>query len=535
MVLLVRAARCFGWIVFAGSVGAVLVALTVQLLQGPVAEQTWWPGPRLWRYFFTSLGIAAGACFFAMLISLPASLALITARRGVARSIISALAILPIITMPSSHSYAWFLMSTSKVAIVSGFMKIVHWNAPGMQPVDAAWVLAAWLWPIPCLVIAASFRRTGAGTFQLASMDAPPRRAFGSALSVMRGPVIAAFAGVFCLALIDSTIPPLVGANQVWSAELMAQASAAIKYDRPAAFLFFQAWPMLAVIAVLGLIALPGLRQMARWAEPPDEDLGVVRAAAWWPSVVLVGLISFLPFVVFCVELSTGRTTACVAVATAARTLWKSGVASMIVALVSALGAVCLAVALIDVETRRGALTVLRRIAFALLLVAAVLPPELIGISLVSVYAKIAGPSDWWSLYDRSPWPWAMGMVVRFGFLTACVGRFLVRHPAGELAASATLDGASPIERLVHARLPLIRGPLITAGIMVACLTMSEVAISLLVQPPRFIGGSFAVAVDSQMHYGRQNETVAGALMLAIPSMLAAGCAAAVTGRRAGK
>ncbi|HUN82025.1 MAG TPA: ABC transporter permease subunit, partial [Phycisphaerae bacterium] len=301
------------------------------------------------------------------------------------------------------------------------------------------------------------------------------------------------------------------------------------------AFLFFQAWPMLAVIAVLGLIALPGLRQMARWAEPPDEDLGVVRAAAWWPAVVLVGLISFLPFVVFCVELSTGRTTASVAVATAARTLWKSGVASMIVALVSALGAVCLAVALIDVETRRGALTVLRRIAFALLLVAAVLPPELIGISLVSVYAKIAGPSDWWSLYDRSPWPWAMGMVVRFGFLTACVGRFLVRHPAGELAASATLDGASPIERLVHARLPLIRGPLITAGIMVACLTMSEVAISLLVQPPRFIGGSFAVAVDSQMHYGRQNETVAGALMLAIPSMLAAGCAAAVTGRRAGK
>jgi ABC-type Fe3+ transport system permease subunit len=425
MVLLVRAARWFGWIVFIGSVGTVLVALIGQVALGPVAGQSFWPSPRLWRYFFTSLGIASGATFVAAGIAFFTSMALVTSRHRWQRAIIAALAILPIVSMPSEHGYAWFLMATSRNSVIAAVFKFIHWNTPGAMPIHAAWALATWLWPIPCLIVGASFRHVGAAAYQLASLDAPKIRAFGAAISVMRGPIAAALAAVFCLSLIDSTIPPLVGMNQSWSVEMMAQAAAAPKYSRPTAFLFFQAWPMLAIVGLLALAAAPGIRQMSRWSDAPESnDLGSSRAAAWWPGAFIAFAVSLFPFVIFCVELSTGRTTAGQAMSTAIRTLWRSGAASLLVAALSGIGATCLSIALMDEgESGRGFVGLVRRISFCLLLVVAVLPPELSGTALVSAYSRLAGPLDWWSLYDRTPWPWSMGMVIRFGFVSACVGR----------------------------------------------------------------------------------------------------------------
>lgn len=123
-------------------------------------------------------------------------------------------------------------------------------------------------------------------------------------------------------------------------------------------------------------------------------------------------------------------------------------------------------------------------------------------------------------------------MILRFGFIAACAGRYMVRRASAEVAAAATVDGATPLERLVHAKLPTVRGVLAVCGIIVGCLAFSEVALSLLVQPPRFFGGSLAVAVDSQMHYGRQNETIAGAILLAGPAMALAAFVAILSTRR---
>jgi ABC-type Fe3+ transport system permease subunit len=82
------------------------------------------------------------------------------------------------------------------------------------------------------------------------------------------------------------------------------------------------------------------------------------------------------------------------------------------------------------------------------------------------------------------------------------------------LADQALSDGANRIERLTCARLPLMWRPLAAAGVAVAGLSLSEVAAAGLVQPPQWIGGSLAVYIDSQMHYGRHNQTIALSLIM---------------------
>jgi ABC-type Fe3+ transport system permease subunit len=156
-------------------------------------------------------------------------------------------------------------------------------------------------------------------------------------------------------------------------------------------------------------------------------------------------------------------------------------------------------------------------------LIVAILPPEIIGISLVSVFSHPAiSPPATWNIYDDSPVVWVAAMVARFGFLPICVAWLINRRVPVDLVAQARSDGANRSQCLVHARLALLWRPMLASGMMVGCLTLSEAAASLLVQPPRFFAGSLAVQVDMQMHYGRQSETTVLSLMLMIPAVLMA-------------
>ncbi len=531
LVALVRLVRFIGWAALFGSVGVVIGVTVFEALHGPVAGQSIWPTPRMWRYFITSLAMAGGASVLALVIALPATVGLLLARRPWQRGVLLSLAVLPLVSMPSSFAYAWMLLATSRVSWISRLIETIRWNRPGMQVPEAAWVLATWLWPIPALVLVAAFRHVGRRSYQLASLDARPTAAISAGvLPVMRGPLIAALAIVFILAATDSTIPPLMNATQVWSVEMLAQASIASSHDRPAAYMFWQAWPMFATIGLLALAASPGLRRMAAWADEPDAgDTGSLLPSAeglWWAATLITLMLTILPMAVFCLELANGRDSASRAVATASRTLESAGVATLIVALAAGILSVCIALALLeDRESRSGGLAIFGKAGAGAMIANALLPPELTGTALVTFFSRIARPQDWWSIYDTTPWAWIAAMIARFGFLATIFTRLMNRRVPRELIAAAEADGATPIQRLIHARLPILRRGLAATGILVACLAMSEVAVSVLVQPPRFIGGSLAVAIDSQMHYGRQNETIASALMIMVPAMFVAAVA----------
>ncbi|HKQ49104.1 MAG TPA: hypothetical protein VJZ71_13620 [Phycisphaerae bacterium] len=522
----VRLLRIVGGAAFLASVGVIVGTVILQAAFGPVADQSIWPTPRLWRYFGTTLAMASGTTIIALILAIPAVVAFAQVRTFRQRRILASLILLPLVTMPSIFAYAWLLLATRPGSPVTVFLHALGWNAPAAPPFQSAWVLATWLWPIPAMVLIAAFNHGGRAAYHLALTDASGLRAFlCGALPVMRAPLVAALAITFILSATDATIAPLMGATEVWPVEMLATASIAAKYDRPAGYLFWASWPMLAMIALVACAAGPGLRQMARWADAPDDEItapaGRRRAGVWVITCLIAAGIVVLPIVVFCTELSTGRASAAQSLATAYQTFRRDGLATLSAAALAAAAAVAMAVTLID-DAQFGRLRrIAGTIATALVVGMAVLPPELIGTALASFYSRLGDPARW-NVYDQTPCVWAASLVARFGFLPVCIARLMNRRTREDQIAQARSDGASTLDIIAHIRLPALAGSLAVAGLLTACLSFSEIGATILVQPPQYFGGSLAVQVDSQMHYGRQDETIASSLMLMIPAIIVA-------------
>jgi ABC-type Fe3+ transport system permease subunit len=530
--LFIRLVRGAGWFLLAAGAGVVACVGMSECLGGPVEGQSAWPAPKMWRSLLTSLAVAGGATGLSFCLGLPAAVGLVHARRRWRHGLLLSMTCLPLVTMPSIFAYAWLLLASPRpgsrgpLTALSAGLDRLGWNTPGLETVQTAWVLATWLWPIPALLLSGAFRHLASVPYVMARLDASPVRAFtAGAWPLLRPAAVAAGAIVLLLALTDSTVGPLMNASGLWAVELLAQAAIAPRYDRPVAYLFWQAWPMLAVICFIAAVAWRSLRRMTAWAEDSGgADLGALAGTSpWtWRVAFLVPVsVTVLPIVVFCLELAGGRTTPGQAMRTAWTTLSGSGAATFLAAVGAGAAAVAICTALLDEDTWPRPRRALARAAVGLTLACAVVPPELSGAALVSFYSRISDPAKW-NVYDHTPLVWILGLAVRFSFLTVCVGRWLNRRVPPERIAAASVDGAGPMARLACIRLPMLRDSLAAAAMMTACLGMSEVAVSVLIQPPRFFGGSLAVEVDSQMHYGRQNETIAASLMLLLPAMAAA-------------
>lgn len=522
----VRLVRCIGWAVLLASVGVVFEILLVQAAGGPVEGQSIWPTARLWRYYGTSLAMAGGATVLSLILAIPAVVTFAQIRTDWQRRILAGLVLLPLVTMPSVFAYAWVLLSTRPNSAIAALLHAIGWNSPNAPPYQAAWVLATWLWPIPALVLTAAFNHTGRSAYHLALVDAAPIPAFvRGALPAMRAPLLAAAAITFILAANDPTIAPLVGAMEVWSVEMLATASIAVKYSRPVGYLFWSAWPMLATIALIAIAAMPGLRQMANWADEPvaeaNTPAGGRREWIWALACAIAAAVVALPIVVFCMEMATGRVAASQSIATAYQTLKRDGLASLSAAALSGIAAVAIATALVGDAALTRRRRIAGRIASAFVFAAAVVPPELIGAALVSFYSRIGHPLGR-IVYDETACVWAAAMVARFAFLPVCIARLMNRRTRDDQIAQARTDGAAPIDIIARIRLPVLAGGLAVGGLVVACLSFSEVGATILVQPPQYFGGSLAVQVDSQMHYGRQDETVATSLLMMIPAFMVA-------------
>ncbi|MFH1418119.1 MAG: hypothetical protein ABII12_07550 [Planctomycetota bacterium] len=526
--LALRLTRSLGWIVLVCSVGVVVGAIVWQSAQGPEAGQDVWPTARLWRCLFRTLWMAAGATIFALLLSIPCAYALVQPCRRWQRVVLHALVIVPLVSPPSVFAYAWLLLSTSRSEFVAGAIRLIGWNTAGWEPLQAAWVQATWLWPICALVLALAFKHTGQRAYQLACIDASPTRAFlRGALPVMRAPVIAAVAMVFILAAFDSNIPPLMSAGETWAAEMVAIAAVAGAHEHPVAYLAWHAWPMLLTIALLAAAAMPGLRQMAGWGDDtPDEDTGShLPSTRWtWPLACLIAIgITVMPIAVFAVELATARGSLAESLGIVWKTAGDAILATLVVAALAVVASLTVAAAVLDEPGRPRFSRFVSRVAVGLVIAVAVIPPELTGAALLAVFGcETISPRGAWNVYDNSPLVWTAAMVARFAFLPVCVVRLLNRRLPQSLSDQALSDGGNYLQRITHTRLPVLWRPVLAAGLLVGCLTLSEITASQAVQPSQFIGGSLAVHVDAQMHYGRQNETVATSLLLILPAVLIA-------------
>lgn len=549
-ILAFQFARVVGWLVLAMSVGIVLVATVVEAAPGPLADQSAWPTPRLWGYFRTTIAMASVATLIAFAIAIPFTAVMAGVRHGRQRRVLTALIIMPLVTMPSIHAYAWMLLATRKDGIAAAILSAIGWNTPGAQWVQAAVVLASWLWPIPALILSAAFRHMGRQGYQLARLDAAGLSAFlRGALPLMRAPLIAAVAATFILASTDATIPPLMGATEVWSVEMLAVAAAASGYARPIGFLFWQAWPMLALIITFALAAIPGIRRMAAWGDEPEgtdtgESTGM-PGRTWFFACVLAGVIAFFPLCVFLTEFGSAREGTGRAIMTALTTYRTHGLATLLVAALTGAMAFVASLGVIADPDDHPWTKAFGRLAFAAVLITAILPPEIIGTALAATFTRLGDPRSWnirsgifeawiapilsrisdpsgWNIYDYTPWAWMAALLSRFGVICLVVARLTNRRVPASLLSHAQLEGATGPARIALVRLPFIWRPIAMAALLTACLAMSEIGASVLTQPVRFFGGSLAVQVDMQMHYGRQSETTVLAAIMFSPAVAAA-------------
>jgi len=534
-----RIVRAAGWGVVVVVAVPLCIMLVAALLHGPTphpanpgdvapsAGEVLSLSPRQRQIFVRTIAIAVGAVAGSFLLAAPAVLAAVNSRSAGARSVLYSLMAWPLLAPPSVTAYAWTLAATQKGPLGMFFQHVIGWNRPEMAPLVAAWLHSVWLWPVPALLMTASFSTLGRPAYRLALLDASPRRALlRAALPAMAGPATAAAAIVFMLSVNDPTLSPLAFVP-AWPTEMLTEVVRASRFSSPTAFILWRSWPMLAITAALGGLAIVGLRPMLRRSGVMAvEELGQrsPRARAVFCAAVLTAaFVSLMPMVVFVAEMTSGRTALLDAVQTAWNLYPDERNASLIVAGVAAGLGVVIGTTAMGVRHggRRQRLVPILVRAFVL---SAALPPVVIGQAFVAMFNGTWGPADqWrWALYDNTPVPWIAGVVARYGFLPLMIAWLARRSAQTELSDQALSDGANRAQAATYVQLPAMLRPLAAAGLLLGCLAMSELPVSSMLVPVRF-GGSLAVVVDQQIHFGRQDEVVATSLMLTLPAMLVAG------------
>jgi ABC-type Fe3+ transport system permease subunit len=550
MSLAVRFFRALGWAWLLVALGPPVLLVVVTLWRGPPNWDAVALSPRLTTIYLRTVVVALGATTFALLAALPAAFALLHARRPLTRGCLYGLCILPLLTPPSAFGYAWMLLGTQPHALGRA-LGALGFNSEPAAPLRAAVALGNWLWPILALTLTAAYRQSGRVAYRLARLDAGALTAFvRAALPAMTGPLVAGVGLVFLISLNDSVIPPLVLAH-TWPSEVAPEVLDAALYGTPVAAILWKSWPILLTLVAAFAAALPGLRRLWERTERHEADeLGSVRLGGGWAgaaSVVAIAVVALLPVLVFVVDLYAAR----VGLGDAIRRAWTLYAternASLIVAALSVPAALMIAIAtLVDEppgsprrfmvgradraaanggdEPRRSSTSRriysggfgLSRLVLPALIGVALLPPELVAHVFVQVFNR-PGVLGW--MYDETPLVWLTALIARFGFVPVGLVWMAARQIPRDLLRQAATDGAAGPTLLAHVVVPMLARPLLAGALVFACLTLSEIAASFILIPIRF-GGSLAVALDNQMHYGRNNDVIVTTLMLLVPAIV---------------
>jgi len=510
--------RWAGWLILAAATAAPLVMLSFDLRRGPPQWNELRLGGRLAGIFVRTVGIAAGAGVLSTAFSIPAVFAAAISRRARMRSLLFGLAMLPLLSPACVFGYAWMLAGSQR-GWLGHLLSFVGFNADGAGPARAVIALASWLWPVPAMLLATSYRHGGRAAYRMARLDAGAVGAFfRGALPTMTGALVAGFAIVFVLAMNESTITPLV-LTRTWSAEMAPEVLDAAMYGSPAAALAWKSWPVVGMIVLIGVVGWLGLRRVWDAVESDAAaelgSAGLSRAGWLLVALGLTALIALLPICIFVGELYSAH----VSIESSIVRVWTLYAAerraSLIVAGLAGISGTLIAWAACRLresrDSRAGRL--FRGLLLGSGLLAALLPAELMAQLLVQLFNR-PGIAGW--LYDDTPTVWVLGIVARYGIFAAAIGWYSARRIPMDLVRQARIDGADDSSSCLAAVRPWVGRPIVAAGMLLACLSLSEVAASLVLIPPRF-GGSLAVAIDNQMHYGRNQDVIVTTMMLLAP------------------
>lgn len=463
-----------------------------------------------WRLLAKTLLLASGAGLLATLLSLSPAVMLGTTRCRFLRAVMITVVSLPILTPSIVLGYGWTEILFS--------LKLLPYPQGLADHVRCVWMLATWLWPIPCGVIALALSNLDRDLVDQARLDGALARALirrlapalsaavllatllamqefsvfeSSGISVLSTEIRMIFETGRSSAF-DNPISQLQGgvASQLGFGTQVERSAMALGAGIPA-------------IVLLGVMLLVATRLIARDtnalldtdpAPPPRLRSRMVTLVAGVVIVIalgvpLVGLVQSLP-----------RPFNPLAIA---HDLWPQMKYSLLIAAGS--GAVALAMALLTaVLPSRLPLWV----AMASFLVGG----QFAAIALLRVYGyhlPALGSFSPMRLVLDSNLAVVFAHVGRFGWIALLAG--LVTH-AGDyrsLRQQAAIDGAGPVRTALAVVLPRAWPVLLAAALLVATLSLTEVPAAALLTPP-----SLVPMLMTMVHMQRYGAMVEASLML---------------------
>jgi ABC-type Fe3+ transport system permease subunit len=511
-----RTVRTIGFgVILSGAAGLAVLCFVIPAIVGLVEAfrvEQWAQaglGPRRLRLLLRGVVIAAGAAMVAQVMGGGLAAGLCAARASRLRGLTAWVCLVVLLTPPYIYTYAWNLVLLPGGVMV-GAEGAVKWPAWLLHEGRAVLCLGAWTAPVAAAVLACGWRSSGRQAYRLTLLDASPVWALlRGGLPALRPWIAVALLAAGLLAITEHSVCDLCQAP-TWNTEILGLIQ---NPDMPGLLL---AWPLVALVGLL-LLALWPLRASLRrllselgdWGAA-DEALGSGgRSHGRW-GLLGLGLVAvivlLLPWGILLAELRDIRALGSVWVHVPRE--WPDGLRC---AAGSALAGAWLAIgvdSLLEMRRSRPA-RALGAAAYAMLgaaLIAAVVPPALVGDAFAAAYVRW----DWLSRH----WPIvSLVTTARFAIIPMLALRIAGRSVDAELTAMAATDGAGWATTYLHVRLPLCLPALVTGAMIVGLLSLTEVAATHLVRPAGL--ESVALTLLNQIHYGRNDEIVAMSLYLA--------------------
>jgi ABC-type Fe3+ transport system permease subunit len=453
----------------------------------------WGFTPRQWALAADTLKLAVPATVLAILFSLPVAAVLGAGRRTRRRWLLWTLVISPLLLPPTVLAFGW-----SRAFARAG------WTPPDV--LLCVWTWAAWLWPVPALLLGAGWARSGRAAYESSLMDAGRWRAFyAGGLSALRAHLAAAAIAVLILCLADYNVPHACNL-QVYATELLAWAT---NYPDPVHVL----WRSAPLVVLLVILAAGLWACWRRWRTAPSETgaTPLQRDVSTWPAWCTTLVLVVAP------QLGLqGRPGLINGMTETFRTYGVEIAAGFSLALAGGVLAVWVGLAVSTWKTWDRSATLL-------LFAAGFLPAALLGKALAITYVRVPVIYDHWPIL-------ALVYAARFAWIGALVGWLMRAGGSDDLERAAGLDGATPGQVFWRVRVGL-QWPLVLCGWLAASgFCLAELAAASQVALPQY--GLLSMILIEKFHRFEEQMLVSISLTLQLLPLVALAVLMLILGRR---
>ncbi len=487
-------------IVWAGAIAAPLVRLYVSGHGELPAE---WSGGRSARLLWDTLKPAAIIAALAVLLGYAPGRLLATAGR--AKAAVFACLMMPLLLPKYALLYAWQLLLAPTSAL--GRMVASHDTLDRYaDPVLAGLTMVLWYWPLAALLVGQGLMTLDRDVLASARLEAGPWRRFWHVEGrLMLRPIALAFGVCLVLTLSEFATFHLAQMQTIGSA--LGVLNEEVGWADPAAeaIVARAAWPLVAAAVAMGLMLWWRGRSWYAGVTAGPDPRGCSRWLWAWTGL-LVGLSVLVP-----VGLLVGNLDSAGAIGDLLRVHPDKLLWSAVTACVSAVLAMLLAGGTVAASGLGRAGRVLSTVLGVSILVAMFLPGALVGTAILKVFVA-AGGIGWVHWISQRFFIVSLAQAVRFAGVALIILLFVRSARSRSLSDAAAVDGASPRQAFLHVHLPRTWPAVAGAFVVVAMLSMTELAASKLLLPPGL--PSFAMFLLNQMHSVRQQDVVAACLVL---------------------